>query len=242
MYARLLALFGLLFVSASLVRSESRFPTGTEVEVYLHGDSASAANVLDEMNRELATLMQHAGFQVVELHGNDQSPSGEAAHVIVVELRGACAAPMARSGSAELIPPALSLASSAVANGRVLPFSWVDCSALSRFLGPAISGQTAQDKAYIYGRAMARLLAHEFYHVLAQTGDHTQAGICKASFSRADLLADHFDFDDVALARLHPYLGSHTAVRFEPAAHSSSSAAIRLQLDAKASSANPFSR
>jgi hypothetical protein len=62
---------------------------------------------------------------------------------------------------------------------------------------------------------MARLLAHEFYHVLAQTGDHTQAGICKASFSRADLLADHFDFDDVALERLYsPRLAARAAARF----------------------------
>lgn len=212
MYARLLALFGLLFVSTSLVRSESTFPTGAAVEVYLHGESASAANVLDEMNRELAILMQHAGFRIIGLHGNDQSPSDEAAHVIVVDLRGACAVPNSRFGSAGPIPPALSLASSAVADGKVLPFSWVDCSALNRFLGPAISRQTAQDQAYIYGRSMARLLAHEFYHVLAQTGDHTQAGICKASFSRADLLADRFDFDDVALERLHPpRLASHTA-------------------------------
>ena len=218
MYARLSALFGLLFVSASLVRSESTFPTGAAVEVYLQADSGSSANVLDEMNRELAILMQHAGFRIIGSHGNDQSLSGEAAHVIVVELRGACAVPYARSSSAEPIPPALSLASSAVADGRVLPFSWVDCSALNRFLGPAIATQTAQDQAYIYGRSMARLLAHEFYHVLAQTGEHTHAGICKASFSRADLLADHFDFDDVALERLHPApLRSHTAVRFEPA-------------------------
>ena len=218
MYARLLALFGLLFVSASLVRSESTVPSGAVVEVYLRGDSASAANVLDEMNWELAILMQHAGFRIIGSHDNDQSPSGEAAHIIVVDLRGACAVPVAQASSAEPIPPALSLASSAVADGRVLPFSWVDCSALNRFLGPAISRQTTQDQAYMYGRSMARLLAHEFYHVLGQTGDHTQAGICKASFSRADLLADHLDFDDVALARLHPpALGSRIAVHLEPA-------------------------
>jgi hypothetical protein len=51
---------------------------------------------------------------------------------------------------------------------------------------------------------MARLLAHEFYHVLAQTDDHTQTGIAKARFSTADLLAEHFDFESVALGRLHP--------------------------------------
>ena len=33
---------------------------------------------------------------------------------------------------------------------------------------------------------MARLLAHEFYHILAQTDDHAPAGIAKARFSTAD--------------------------------------------------------
>ena len=42
---------------------------------------------------------------------------------------------------------------------------------------------------------MARLLAHEFYHILAQTDDHAPSGIAKARFSTADLLADHFDFE-----------------------------------------------
>ena len=56
----------------------------------------------------------------------------------------------------------------------------------------------------LYGRSMARLLAHEFYHILAQTGGHAPTGIAKARFSTADLLADHFDFETVALDRLHP--------------------------------------
>ncbi len=51
---------------------------------------------------------------------------------------------------------------------------------------------------------MARLLAHEFYHVLAQTDDHTQTGIAKARFSTADLLAEHFDFETIAIDRLRP--------------------------------------
>jgi hypothetical protein len=51
---------------------------------------------------------------------------------------------------------------------------------------------------------MARLLAHEFYHVLAQTDDHTQTEISKARFSTADLLAEHFDFEAAALERLRP--------------------------------------
>ena len=53
---------------------------------------------------------------------------------------------------------------------------------------------------------MARLLAHELYHFLTQTTHHTQSGIAKAAVSATDLLADHFDFDGEAVAKLHASL------------------------------------
>jgi hypothetical protein len=148
MYARLLALFGLLCLSTSMVRSESTFLAGSQVEVYLKGDTGSSADVLAEMNLELAALMQRAGFRILWRHPNDQPSSGGAAHLILVELRGTCAVPPA-GDSSEPLPSSLALASSSVVYGRVLPFSWVDCSALNRFLGPAISSQSEAEQAYI---------------------------------------------------------------------------------------------
>ncbi len=203
MYARLLALFGLLYVSASMGRSQSTFLPGSEVEVYLKGDTGSRVDVLGEMNRELAALMQPAGFRIVWRHGNDKPSPGGAAYLIMVELRGRCERPSVH-GSSVPLPPSLALASSSMADGRVLPFTWVDCSALNHFLGRAIFSHSESEQTYIYGRSMARLLAHEFYHVLAQTNDHTQTGISKARFSTADLLAEHFDFEAAALEKLRP--------------------------------------
>jgi len=207
MYARLLATFGLLCVSTSMGWSESALPAGSEVEVYLKGDTSSPG-ILAEMNRELGALMQRAGFNIVWRHADDPSSSSGAEHLIVVELRGTCALTSANESFGPLgSSPAL--ASSAVVDGRVLPFSWVDCTALNRFLRPAIVNLPDPEQDYIFGRAMARLLAHEFYHVLAQTDDHTQAGISKARFSTADLLAEHFDFAPAALERLRvPSSGS----------------------------------
>jgi len=200
MYARLLAMFGLLCVSTSMGWSESALPAGSEVEVYLKGDTSSPG-ILGEMNRELGALMQRAGFRIAWRHADDQSSSSGAEHLIVVELRGTCALTPAPESLGPLgSRPAL--ASSAVVDGRVLPFSWVDCSALNRFLGRAIVNFPNAEQDYIFGRAIARLLAHEFYHVLAQTDDHTQAGISKARFSTADLLAEHFDFEASALEKL----------------------------------------
>jgi hypothetical protein len=201
MYARQLAMFGLLCVSASIGLSESNSPATSEVEVYLKGDAGSSPDVIGEMNRELAALMQGTGFHIVWRHAHDRPSSGSVAHLIVVELRGTCAVPPVFDPS-DPHPSPLALASTAVVDGRVLPFSWVDCAALSRFLEPAISGLPDAEQSYVYGRSMARLLAHEFYHVLAQTDDHTQIGISKARLSIADLLSEHLNFESVALDKL----------------------------------------
>jgi len=49
---------------------------------------------------------------------------------------------------------------------------------------------------------MARLLAHELYHVLMQTSDHTETGIAESQVSSQELLAEHFWFGEIALTRL----------------------------------------
>jgi hypothetical protein len=62
-------------------------------------------------------------------------------------------------------------------------------------LGSAIATEPRAQREYTYGRAIARLLAHEIYHIVAQTREHTRAGIAKEHFSANDLLAEHFEFE-----------------------------------------------
>ena len=203
MYARLLALLCLLPVSTFLALADSAVPTGATLEVYVKGQESSTPDVLRAMNRELETLMLPAGFRIIWRGASDPPSTAGAEHLIMVELRGVCMAQFSSMASRPLSFP-LPLASSSVADGRVLPFSWVDCTALNRFLAPVVSGPSQSEQDDLYGRSVARLLAHEFYHILAQTDDHAASGIAKARFSTADLLADHFDFETFALNRLHP--------------------------------------
>ena len=49
---------------------------------------------------------------------------------------------------------------------------------------------------------MARVVAHELYHVLMGSGDHGHDGVSKATFTTANLLDELFDFDIAALAKL----------------------------------------
>jgi hypothetical protein len=203
MYARLLATFCLLFVIVSAARADSGVLASDALEVYIKGQETSTPDVLAAMNRELNALMETAGYRVIWRGAADPPSSAGAENLVIVELRGVCMAQFATIATKPLswtVP----LASSSVVDGKVLPFSWVDCTALNRFLAPVAFAKPKAAQDDLYGRSMARLLAHELYHVLAQTDDHAPAGIAKARFSPADLLADHLDFETVALDRLRP--------------------------------------
>jgi hypothetical protein len=78
----------------------------------------------------------------------------------------------------------------------------VNCGNVTKLLAPALLYQPAARGDFIFGRAVARLIAHEFYHMLMQTREHTRNGISKPCFTAADLMTNSFEFEGVALAQL----------------------------------------
>src|SRR5207249_4430626 len=92
---------------------------------------------------------------------------------------------------------AQSLADTSIANGRILPFFRVDCTRLIGLFGTEV-------EPAVLGRALARLLAHEIYHIVAQTAEHQKSGVAKAVFSIRDLTAPRFNLDAWSIARIQP--------------------------------------
>ena len=170
---------------------------GTPVEVLLRNTHSTPDSILDEMKFELDALMGRAGF---ELTWRDTPPSSGAVRgdLVVVELRGSCEPP----ATAMHAPNPVQLGSSAVADGKILPFSWVDCTMLARALEPYLTHQQKVHRELAYGRAIARVLAHELYHVLAHTLRHTKSGLTKARFDPSDLLDERAAFRAAAMVRL----------------------------------------
>jgi hypothetical protein len=194
MHARLLALSCLLVVSASIGHSES-IPPASDVSVYLKTARSTSPAVLDEMKTELASLMQGVHLEWRSLTGSpSETGSGSA---VVVELRGTCSIPW-HGDETQPVKNGAPLASTAAVDGYVLSFSWVDCATLSRLLGPSLADQPGALRDFIYGRAVARLLAHELYHVLLQTTGHAQTGIAKPQLTAAELLSERFPLEGFA--------------------------------------------
>lgn len=201
MYACITAMCCLLPLSIGMGRSESITPTAVDVLVYLKSEGTTSSAVVANMMRELGGLMRTAGFHIEWGDWKNPGASPENADLAVVVLRGACSASSLESS--EQSKNTQVLASTAVANDQVLPFSWIDCRSLGQFLGPSMAHESAVRRDYVYGRAMARLMGHELYHILAHTTEHTQAGVAKERFTTADLLGDQFNYEGEALFRLH---------------------------------------
>jgi hypothetical protein len=153
------------------------------------------------MKRELARLMQTAGYRL-EWRGPQDANIDTSAFLAVVELRGNCEAPFEKVVTGWTLRDAADLASTFVSDGRVLPFSWVNCGNLTKLLASALMDQPEARADFIVGRAVARLIAHEFYHVLMQTRQHSGSGVSKPCFTAGDLLNEQFEFEHAVLAEL----------------------------------------
>ncbi|MBS1853836.1 MAG: hypothetical protein JST11_00605 [Acidobacteria bacterium] len=189
MSARLLATLSLVLGCASAWAD-------TELVVYLKTSPAQPAVTVNYMKRELAALMLTAGYRV------EWGKDSDSLNLVVVELNGTCALPAGYSGPMDPPRTAASLAFTSVTDGQVLPFAKVNCAALTRSLAGPLSGAAAAQRDYFYGRAMARVIAHEFYHILMQTTGHSRSGVSQSCFSPADLVSERFSFEGAVVAQM----------------------------------------
>ena len=191
MYARILALVGLLSVGAF---AESLDPGGgnRRIFVLVQDLSGMPPSITSAMREEAAAQIKTTGY---DLHWLDRPREVTAALLVIVTLSERTTA------KSKPWPPDTVLASAAVADGRILPFVRVNCSALRDFLAPALHPNDP-DASELYGRALGRLLSHELYHIAGQTGTHTATGITQSAVSIEDLLGRRLALAQEAIARL----------------------------------------
>jgi hypothetical protein len=199
MYARLGALVCLLSVGAWAARANEDSLGSGGILVYLRESSGVSPSVIAEMRRETSALLRSAGLRV-SWSGPPERPEIQNGLLVVASLAGECDSDPELWAGAETL--SRTLAFTPLENGNVLPFSTVNCSSLGQFLSPALRQQPKARRDYLYGRAMGRVLAHELYHVIAQTRGHSREGVGEAAMSVRDLTGEQFVFGEDALFRL----------------------------------------
>jgi hypothetical protein len=163
--------------------------TPTPLTVVFQFDNPHSKKAFEEMKRELGSIFKNAGIQIGWRDRDQVSSSESFANLVVVKFRGACKIDPATDRDEDSGPLAFTYTS----DGAILPFSEVECDRVRSSLRHAVSGGDRTRSDLVFGRAMARVLAHELYHVLSGTESHAAKGVAQRALSGSDLIGDQLE-------------------------------------------------
>jgi hypothetical protein len=181
-------------------------PAEAPVVLYQKLEHAMAEPVMRALRSELAEIMKPLGYDFQWRSLDVTSAQEVVSELAVITFRGRCE--VFGLGNRSVVPPALGWTH--MSDGVILPFSEVDCDRVREFLQRELMRERAPVRDELFGKALARVLAHELYHVFAHTAHHVSCGVAKSSYSVSDLLSDEFEFE-----KLEPDLFRKIAARHE---------------------------
>lgn len=193
------------FILGPMCFADSAHPVLT---VALDIRGAISQTTLQEMQREIRKALYATGHAVEFQFRSEIQSHQTFEELIVVQLKGRCEMDQAPLAFDERGPDALAYTHST--DGEILPFAEVSCDRLRSSIRTAMWGDDFKRGDMLFGRAIGRVLSHEFFHILARTPGHGKKGIAKRSLSAAQLISDELRFsdEDADLVRVRARLAS----------------------------------
>jgi hypothetical protein len=181
--------------------------------VYYSFDTPATPALLKVMESELGRILAPSGMSAVWLpSGVPRHPGEDFPALVVFRFHGRCGfdGPVSDSGADS---SSAALAETDIIEGHVLPFSRVNCDRVRDYIAPVLGSMPPAWTTEILGRALARVSAHEIYHMLAGVRLHSDSGIFRSAHSRRDLTAATFTFAAPENNWLRGWLQRQTAVQ-----------------------------
>lgn len=188
----------LLLMASSLVAAEAGPPPPARTTVYFKFEGASSPAVYAAMQREMNGLFAKTPLRFDWKRLEEASEFETVPNLVVVRFRGDCRMthpypPFDEQGI---------FAWTDVSEGVVLPFSTVDCDRVRNAVSAAMWGAERQRGEQLLGRALARIVAHELFHLFTQTKSHSPTGVARHALTGAELIAEDASFHADDLHRL----------------------------------------
>jgi hypothetical protein len=164
--------------------------TTPPITIYTSFEHELSDTVAKAFESELASIMKPVGLEIEWRSLDDSNDNRVAAEIVVLTVHGNCDA----QSQAPFQPHSAGLGWTHLSDGQILPFAEVDCDRMRALMQRNLFRLPASGRAAAFGRAMARVTAHELYHILARTMSHG-TGISKPAYSAQELLGNEFVFD-----------------------------------------------
>ena len=156
------------------------------------------ARSVAEMKREFASLFKDSGL-TFDWRTRDEASGQSFDNLVVVQFKGKCVLEPVPWLYDERGPLAFTYSTS----GEVQPFSEVDCDRVVAAARSAMSGGDFAHADILFGRALARVVAHELLHMLSKSGAHGHEGIARAAISGASLISPDLHLSPADLERIY---------------------------------------
>ncbi len=168
-------------------RGESVAPIALYTQFQQDPPPAVLASLQDEVESIMSPIGMHFEWRSLSAsRGNEVS-----AELAVITFKGRC--DTAGMASRSINPGALGWTH--VSDGIILPFSDVDCDRIRGFIQKELLTLDHVGRVAAFGRAIGRVVAHELYHIFANTQHHGSDGVAKAAYTAQELVADDFQFE-----------------------------------------------
>lgn len=172
----------------------------TPVTILLDYDEPSSPAAHRALEKELASILSDSDIHI-DLRLRKEVPEhSEFGGLVLFRMRGTCSMRALPIGalSDERGPLALTHAS----NGELLPFGEVECDRVRQCVQRSIGRGNPGAHEAQYGAALARVMAHEVYHMMAHSSVHTKEGVTKAALSSEELSGERLTLPRQAKDRL----------------------------------------
>ena len=180
---RLVAHFSLL-ISVSLSHA-AIVPQTSPITVLLDFEQPHSAASVQSLQTELDRILAPARLKV-DLRLQSELPSApQFADLVLFKMKGHCTMDALPIGALSDERGALAMTYSV--DGGFLPFGEVECDRVRQSIQRTLGKGNPEGHQVAYGVALARVIAHEMYHMIANSSSHTKHGVTKESLSGSEL-------------------------------------------------------
>jgi hypothetical protein len=169
--------------------SEPKIVAPAAIVLYTQFEVTPPQEVLDAFQSETEAIMDPIGIHLEWRALNASRAEEVATELAVVTVKGRC--DVAGIGLRSKVDGALGFTH--LSDGQILPFAELSCDKLRNFVQAELLTLPGEERESSLGRALGRVLAHELYHIFANTTKHG-AGVSKESYTVHDLMCDDFQF------------------------------------------------
>ncbi len=171
------------------------------IRLYIHFQHEPPDAVREAIQEELDDIMVPSGLEFEWRSLASTTGTEVSVELAVIHFKGTCDAEDLANTDAYPGP----LGWTHMSDGEILPFSDINCDGVRLFVQRDLLKVPEMNREIIYGRALARVLAHELYHIFAKTTKHAAWGLGKPAYTIQELLSNKFKFEkkECDLLRAH---------------------------------------